>query len=103
MLFMWCIYNLLVHAYVGALTEGIMFISSILAIIRIDILKRNKGLRRKKKNYNIPFKVNIIDYYGTLKELFHNKYNALSFISHFNKYDKDRQILIKIFLDINKN
>ena len=38
-LFMWCIYNVLVHAYVGVLSEGILFLSSILAILKIDILK----------------------------------------------------------------
>lgn len=44
-LFCWFIYNLLVGAYVGALTEFVLFTSSVLAIYRLDIRKK-----KEKKN-----------------------------------------------------
>lgn len=44
MLFMWCMYNLIVKAYVGALTEFVLFLSSIFAIFKIDILKSKNKL-----------------------------------------------------------
>ena len=39
MILSWIIYNLCVGAYVGALIEGILFISSIIAIVKLDITK----------------------------------------------------------------
>ncbi len=41
MLFMWFIYNLVVRAYVGAFTELSLFISSVIAIIKIDLKKND--------------------------------------------------------------
>ena len=49
MLFMWFIYNLFVKAYVGAVTEFILFASTIIAIIKIDIMKKGS----KKKNEDV--------------------------------------------------
>lgn len=40
MILSWVIYNIGVGAYVGALIETILFISSLLAVIKIDILKK---------------------------------------------------------------
>ena len=42
MLFMWLLYNIFVGAYIGAICEGVMLISSIGAIIKIDIIKNYK-------------------------------------------------------------
>jgi len=39
MLLSWLIYNISVSAYIGAIVEAVLFISSIIAIIKIDILK----------------------------------------------------------------
>ena len=41
MLFMWFIYNLVVRAYVVAFTELSLFISSVIAIIKIDLKKND--------------------------------------------------------------
>ena len=110
MLFMWMVYNLLVHAYVGALSEGIMFMSSILAIIKIDILKNKKlllfnniKLRRYRKQIKKVIKVNFIDDYDILMDIFENEDKVISVLSRFDEYDKDKQILIKILLNINKS
>lgn len=46
MILSWVIYNISVGAYVGALIETILFISSLLAVIKFDIL--NKPLKTKK-------------------------------------------------------
>lgn len=46
MLLMWFIYNVIVKAYVGAITELVLFISSIIAIIKIDFVDEKK----EKKN-----------------------------------------------------
>lgn len=43
------IYNIAVKAYTGALVEGILLISSILAIINLDILKNNKQIDKLLK------------------------------------------------------
>lgn len=43
MLLMWFIYNLCVGAYVGALTEFTLFVSSVIAIIKIDIMGKKEG------------------------------------------------------------
>ncbi len=42
MLFMWFIYNLVVRAYVGALTEFCLFVSSVIAIIKIDLKHKSE-------------------------------------------------------------
>lgn len=49
MLFMWFVYNLVVKAYVGALIEFILFISSVLAIVKIDILKKKEIVKGDEK------------------------------------------------------
>ena len=108
MLGMWCVYNLLVHAYVGVLTEGIMCISSLLAIIKIDILGNKKvfnkiKLRRYRKEIKKILQVNFIDDYDILLEIFESEDKVVSVLSRFDEYDKDRQILIKILLNISKN
>ncbi len=59
MLFMWFVYNLCVKAYVGAVVELILFISSVVAIIKIDIRdrkKENKDLVTNKKEKKIEKK-----------------------------------------------
>ena len=43
------IYNIAVKAYMGALVEGVLLISSILAIINLDILKKNKHIDKTIK------------------------------------------------------
>lgn len=43
MLLMWFVYNLVVKAYVGALIEGILFLSSLIAIIKIDVMNKVKN------------------------------------------------------------
>lgn len=43
MLLMWVIYNIFVQAYVGVLTESILLLASIIAIIRFDIKKGDKN------------------------------------------------------------
>ena len=48
MLFMWLLYNIFVKAYIGAICEGVMLISSTLAIIKIDIIENYK----KENNFN---------------------------------------------------
>jgi hypothetical protein len=48
MLFMWFLYNIFVAAYIGAVCEGVMLISSIFAIIKIDIIKNSK----KENNFS---------------------------------------------------
>jgi len=48
MLFMWLLYNIFVGAYIGAICEGVMLISSILAIIKLDIIKNSK----KENNFS---------------------------------------------------
>ena len=108
MLFMWMVYNLLVHAYVGALTEGIMCMSSLLAIIKIDILKNrvlfNKlKLRRYRKRIKKLLQVNFVDDYDILLEIFESEDKVISVLSRLDEYDKDRQILIKILLNISKS
>ena len=40
MLFMWFVYNLIVGAYVTACSELILFISSLIAIIKIDLFNK---------------------------------------------------------------
>ena len=109
MLLMWCIYNVLVHAYVGVLSEGILFISSILAIIKIDVLKNKEiipfskfKLRRYRKKIKKLLKINFVDDYDILLEIFENENKVISIMSRFDEYDKDKQILIKILLNISK-
>lgn len=72
MLFMWLLYNIFVKAYIGAVCEGIMLISSIFAIIKIDIIKTykkennfstrklNKIIRAKKFLESQGFKVDML-------------------------------------------
>ena len=50
MLLMWFVYNLFVKAYVGAVTEFVLFASSVMAIINIDILGRKKELKEENKS-----------------------------------------------------
>ena len=53
MLAMWFVYNLFVKAYVGAIVELVLFISSVIAIIKIDFKDKNKELKDKEeKNIN---------------------------------------------------
>ncbi len=108
MLFMWMVYNLLVHAYVGALSEGIMFMSSILSIIKIDILKnkmpfKKMKLRRYRRKIEKLIQVNFVDDYDVLLEIFESEDKVISVLSRFDEYDKDKQILIKILLNISKS
>lgn len=108
MLFMWCVYNLLVHAYVGALSEGIMCMSSLLAVIKIDILKNKNPftklkLRRYRKEITKLLQVNFVDDYDILLEIFESEDKVVSVLSRFDEYDKDKQILIKILLNISKS
>ena len=113
MLFCWLLYNLFVHAYVGAITEGVMFISSLLAILKIDILKRyphhkESIIDKLKKNYyhnkvRQLIKVNFVDDYDILMDIFESEDNVLSVMSRLEEYDRDKQILIKILLNINKS
>ena len=108
MLLCWLIYNLLVGAYVGAISEGIMFISSILAIIRIDILKKKKlfnriTIRHYRHKINKLLEVNFVDDYDILKEIFENEDDVIKIMARFDEYDRDKQILIKILLNINKS
>ena len=108
MLAMWCVYNVLVHAYVGALSEGIMCMSSLLAIIKIDILKNkipfNKlKLRRYKREIKKLLQVNFVDDYDILLEIFESEDKVIGVLSRIDEYDKDRQILIKILLNISKS
>jgi len=108
MLFMWVIYNLLVHAYVGALSEGIMFMSSLLAIIKIDVLKNNISfkkikLRRYRRKVEKLLQVNFVDDYDILLEIFESEDKVISVLSRLDEYDKDKQILIKILLNISKS
>lgn len=53
MLFMWFVYDLIVKAYVGGITEFILFLSAIIAIIEIDIKAKSKGkneiVQKRKK------------------------------------------------------
>lgn len=42
MLLMWLLYNIFVGAYIGAICEGVMLISSIVAIVKMDIIKNYK-------------------------------------------------------------
>lgn len=52
MILSWLIYNISVGAYVGAIIETILFISSLLAVVKIDILKKqmiNTGKQIDKK------------------------------------------------------
>lgn len=51
MILSWLIYNLSVGAYIGALVEGILFISSIAAIIKLDII--NKHLKQSNSRKQI--------------------------------------------------
>ena len=110
MLLMWCIYNVLVHAYVGALSEGILFMSSLFAIIKIDILKNKKilsfnklKLRHYRKKVKKLLQVNFVDDYDILLEIFESEDKVISILSRFDEYDKDKQILIKILLNISKS
>ena len=49
MLLMWFVYNLFVKAYVGALVELTLFISALVAIIKIDIKDKKKEEEKSKK------------------------------------------------------
>ena len=49
MILSWFIYNISVSAYVGAIFEGILLISSVIAIIKIDILKDKEPKQIDKK------------------------------------------------------
>lgn len=54
MLSMWVVYNIVVKAYVGALTEFILFVSSLVAIIKLDVInpkkEDGKSVRKSRKN-----------------------------------------------------
>ncbi len=83
--------------------------SSLLAIIKIDILK-NKNisfsklkLRRYRKRIEKLLQVNFVDDYDILLEIFESEDKVISVLSRFDEYDKDRQILIKILLNISKS
>lgn len=42
MLLLWFVYNLVVNAYVGALIELVLLLSTLIAIIKMDIINKNK-------------------------------------------------------------
>lgn len=48
MLLLWFLYNIGVKSYIGMITEGCLFIATVFAIVKIDILKIKEG--KKKKN-----------------------------------------------------
>lgn len=48
MLFMWFIYNIVVKAYVGALTEFCLFTSSVIAMIKLDYMKGREILNDER-------------------------------------------------------
>ena len=53
MLFMWCIYNIYVKAYLGAVVEFVLMCSTIIAIIKIDIIdvkKQKSALPQNEEN-----------------------------------------------------
>ncbi len=58
MLLMWFIYNLYVKAYVGAVTEFTLFASSVIAIIKIDIMgsKKEEIKQSESQSENIKSK-----------------------------------------------
>ena len=58
MLAMWFIYNLYVKAYVGAITEFTLFASSVIAIIKIDIMgsKKEEIKQSESQSKNIKSK-----------------------------------------------
>ena len=49
MLLMWFVYNLYVKAYVGAIVEFTLFVSAVIAIIKIDIINPKKELEKEKE------------------------------------------------------
>lgn len=108
MLLSWVIYDVIVGAYVGAISDFIMFISAILAIIRIDILKRpsilgNLRVRHYQKKVGKLLEVNFVDDYDILMEIFENEDDVIKVMARFDEYDRDKQILMKILLNINKS
>lgn len=52
MILAYFIYNILVSAYIGAIAEGILLISSILSIIKLDVLDKNKEKYKYQNRYN---------------------------------------------------
>ena len=46
--------------------------------------------------------VNFIDDYDILKEIFENEDDVIKILARLDQYDQDRQILIKILLNISK-
>ena len=58
MLLMWFIYNLYVKAYVGAVTEFTLFASSVIAIIKLDIMgsKKEEIKQSESQSKNIKSK-----------------------------------------------
>ena len=48
MLFLWFVYNLMVNAYVGAVIELVLFLSTLIAIIKIDIIRKDKEVVAQK-------------------------------------------------------
>ena len=53
MLLMWFVYDITVNAYVGALTEGILFISSVIALYKFDIRKEQKNEQSNEHQYSV--------------------------------------------------
>ncbi len=82
--------------------------SSLLAIIKIDMLKNKNPLsklklRRYRKKIEKLLQVNFVDDYDILLEIFESEDKVISVLSRFDEYDKDKQILIKILLNISKS
>ncbi len=85
-----------------------MCMSSLLAVIKIDILKNKNPftklkLRRYQKQIKKLLQVNFTDDYDILLEIFESEDKVVGVLSRFDEYDKDKQILIKILLNISKS
>ena len=108
MILSWLIYSLLIKYYIWSIFIGILFLLSIIGIIRIDILKKNKikniiSIRHYRRKLNKLIKVNFVDDYDILKEIFESEDNVIKIMARFDEYDRDKQILIKILLNISKS
>ena len=67
-----------------------------------DIFNRLK-VKHYQRKINKLLKVNFIDDYDILMEIFEKEEDVISIMSRFDEYDRDKQILIKILLNINKS
>ena len=74
----------------------------------IDILKKKKftntlAIRHYRRKINKLLEVNFIDDYDILMEIFEKEDDVIKIMARFDEYDRDKQILIKILLNINKS